>query len=94
MLLTSLALFHPSNSIHMATAPSVAAWFHTQMETLKLVYTIRHGSQRVKSFSTVSFMFSLLLGTQLHVNDKHTCCIGLPKKTELKLDKLPSNILH
>lgn len=31
MLLTSLALFHPSNSIHMAAPPSAAVWFHTQM---------------------------------------------------------------
>lgn len=81
-LLTSLALFHPSNSIHMATPPSAAARFHTQKQTLKLVYTVRHGSQRVTSFSTLSFMFSLLLVTQIHVNDKHTCCIGLPPKKQ------------
>lgn len=31
MLLTFLALFHPSNSIHMATPPSAAVRFHTQM---------------------------------------------------------------
>lgn len=94
MLLTSLVLFHPSKSIHMATPPSAAVWFHNQTHTLKLAYTVRHSSQRVKSFSTVSFRFSLLLVTLLHVNDKHTCCIGLSKNPELKLDKLPANILH
>lgn len=39
MLLMSLAYFHPSNSIHMATPHSAAAWFHTWLQTLILVYT-------------------------------------------------------
>lgn len=39
MLLMSLAYFHPSNSIHMAAPHSAAAWFHTWLQTLILVYT-------------------------------------------------------